>query len=88
MTAIVLAAAGAFLWFTAMAVVAQRQRVLDRRLARVERALGLRRRPVVHDLASGPPPISDRPPLPPSLRRPPTVQQLAALATPLHRFGG
>lgn len=40
-----LALAGAGLWVLAVAVIAQRQRVLHRRLVRIERRLGLRQLP-------------------------------------------
>lgn len=92
--------AGAGLWVLAMAILAQRQRVLHRRLLRLERATGIReRRPVPRPIQRDqdllgyigpPPPHSDRPPQPPPAprRSPPTVQQLARLAVPLQRFGG
>lgn len=74
-----LAFASAVLWFGATAVVVQRQRVLHRRLARLERAAGIRR-PVasiagVYRPPGGQqparaviPPTSDRPPKPPPPR--------------------
>lgn len=75
-----LAFAGVCLWMLSIAIVVQRQRVLARRLARLERAAGLRRRPPHDDLLSvlaprvaakghvrvgPPPPTSDRVPKPP-----------------------
>lgn len=80
-----LAFAGAVLWVLSIAIVVQRQRVLHRRLARIERIVGVRRRrPPPDDLltvlaprvvAKGqvrigpPPPASDRVPKPPPTPR-------------------
>ena len=76
----ILALAGAVGWMLSMAIVVQRQRVLARRLARLERAAGVRARRPPHDLLSVPatrvaakgqvrigplPPTSDRVPKPP-----------------------
>lgn len=89
----VLIYAGAGLWVAAMAVLAQRQRVLARRLTRLERAAGLRRRPpagasftvsTVNRVGRSPESVRAVP----APRRSPTVQQLARLATPLQRAGG
>ena len=88
-----LAFAGAVGWMLSIAIVVQRQRVLARRLARLERIAGLRRRPPHDDLLSVLAPRVaakghvPKPP-PPGFRTLPTVQQLAALARPLQRAGG
>ena len=96
-----LAFAGAVGWMLSIAIVVQRQRVLARRLARIERMAGVRARrpkPVVEHWGYGPgqvhigppPPTSGRVPKPPPApsRTLPTVRHLAALARPLQRAGG
>ncbi len=82
MGAVVLGLAGACLWVLAFAVVVQRQRVLARRLARVERAAGARPpRPPGAGLRVVPTRRRSRKPSP-------TVTQLARLGTPLQRARG